>query len=132
MKLIPVRNKTATRPWQHVLEPLGGYLWLGAKLSVDDGSVESGHLDSAFNFGPELSSNRTVLQLVEEILKTWDGRWDDKSDPHAVHEAKLLNLATDKAFHLLNWHPVWNFEQTIAKTVDWYHSVAKSPTPRRN
>jgi CDP-glucose 4,6-dehydratase len=118
---IPVRNKVATRPWQHVLEPLSGYLWLAAQLSQP--STFNSQLCSAFNFGPALTSNRTVAALVQELLKHWPGRWEDRSDPHAVHEAKLLNLATDKAFHFLQWQPVWNFEQTIAKTVEWYRDV---------
>jgi CDP-glucose 4,6-dehydratase len=116
---IAVRNKVATRPWQHVLEPLSGYLWLGARLSTASSSPAS-PLTSAFNFGPALTSNRTVAALVQEVIKHWPGEWDDCSDPHAVHEAKLLNLATDKAFHFLQWEPVWNFEQTISKTVAWY------------
>jgi CDP-glucose 4,6-dehydratase len=141
---IPVRNKIATRPWQHVLEPLSGYLWLGACLEqsaveVEDGAVTlAGSADShlnlklqqlkalcgAFNFGPALGSNRTVAELVQEILKHWPGRWEDKSDPQAVHEAKLLNLATDKAHHFLGWSPVWNFESTISQTVDWYREIS--------
>lgn len=117
---IPVRNKVATRPWQHVLEPISGYLWLGACLANPQLSAFNSQLPSAFNFGPALSSNRTVADLVQEILKHWPGRWDDKSDPKAVHEAKLLNLATDKAYHFLNWAPVWSFSETIAQTANWY------------
>ena len=117
---IPVRNKVATRPWQHVLEPLSGYLWLAARLSSDAHTAGNSPLASAFNFGPALTSNCTVAALVQEILKHWPGKWEDRSDPKAVHEAKLLNLATDKAFHFLKWQPVWNFEQTIAQTVHWY------------
>jgi CDP-glucose 4,6-dehydratase len=125
---IPVRNKTATRPWQHVLEPLAGYLWLAACL---DRETPDGPLSSAFNFGPPLDSNRTVADLVVEILKHWPGQWEDLSDPKAVHEAKLLNLATDKAFHHLGWRPVWSFEETIARTVHWYQNArsARSVTP---
>lgn len=142
---IPVRNKVATRPWQHVLEPLSGYLWLGAALAAprsgtaDALSTPSSRdrnssavplrypaerYQSAFNFGPSLASNRTVAELVQEILKHWPGRWDDKSDPHAPHEAKLLNLATDKAHHLLGWSPAWPFAETMARTVDWYRQAA--------
>jgi CDP-glucose 4,6-dehydratase len=84
-------------------------------------------LASAFNFGPALASNRTVAQLVEEIIKHWPGSWQDKSDPRAVHEATLLNLATDKAFHLLHWAPVWSFEQTIARTIQWYRENQSNP-----
>lgn len=147
---IPVRNKVATRPWQHVLDPLSGYLWLGAQLAaasaaVQDSSSSSGSisgsgtgtqklnwqlerlkaLSSAFNFGPALSSNRTVAELVQEILKHWPGKWDDKSDPKAVHEAQLLNLATDKAHHFLGWSHAWNFSETIRETVEWYR-IAES------
>jgi CDP-glucose 4,6-dehydratase len=132
---IPVRNKIATRPWQHVLEPLSGYLWLGACMENpqltqlnSQLSALSSQLASPFNFGPALSSNRTVADLVQEILKHWPGRWDDKSDPKAVHEAKLLNLATDKAHHFLSWSPAWDFAQTIAQTVQWYREVDAAAT----
>ena len=118
---IPVRNKIATRPWQHVLEPLSAYLWLAAILAQPSLSpFETRLFESAFNVGPGLDSNRTVADLVAEVLKHWPGKWEDRSDPKAVHEAKLLNLAIDKAHHLLGWKPVWNFAETVAKTVRWY------------
>lgn len=117
---IPVRNKVATRPWQHVLEPLSGYLQLAAAIHTTSSNL----LCSAFNFGPALTSNRSVAELVHEVLKHWPGRWEDKTDPNAVHEAGLLNLATDKAFHLLNWRPVWTFEQCVERTVFWYRQCA--------
>ena len=121
---IPVRNKHATRPWQHVLEPLSGYLWLADCLyrnqSPDGGPPQS--LCSAFNFGPGLSSNRTVAEVVESILTHTGGTWIDRSDPNAPHEAGRLNLSTDKAFHQLKWSPRWNFETTIEKTATWYQS----------
>ena len=121
---IPVRNKTATRPWQHVLEPLSGYLWLAAVVSQPTlRPYDTGLFAAAFNFGPSLESNRTVAELVAEVLKYWPGGWEDKSGPEAVHEAKLLNLATDKAFHLLAWRPVWSFERAIAATVGWYRKA---------
>jgi CDP-glucose 4,6-dehydratase len=123
---IPVRNKVATRPWQHVLEPLSGYLWLGACLASPNLSPFYSKLASAFNFGPPLASNRTVAELVQEILKNWPGEWMDKSDPTAVHEAKLLNLATDKAHHLLGWAPVWPFAETVGSTIDWYREARVS------
>jgi CDP-glucose 4,6-dehydratase len=128
---IPVRNKIATRPWQHVLEPLSGYLAVGAALAGAPGFPFPQEVyRSSFNLGPNLASNRTVAELVQEILKHWPGRWEDRSDPNAVHEAKLLNLATDKAFHLLGWQPVWNFAETIAQTVTWYHAAETLATPR--
>lgn len=121
--VIPVRNKIATRPWQHVLEPLSGYLWLAACLHEPRLLASDSRLHSAFNFGPSPSSNRTVKELVEELLKHWPGRWEDRSDPKAVHEAKLLNLSTDKAGCLLKWRPVWDFQKTIAHTAGWYRDV---------
>jgi CDP-glucose 4,6-dehydratase len=68
-----------------------------------------------------------VRELEEEILKHWPGKWVDQSDPHAVHEAHLLHLATEKAFHLLDWKPVWDFGQCVEQTVRWYLAVGKSP-----
>lgn len=127
---IPVRNKIATRPWQHVLEPLSGYLWLGAALSRPElvrGNVAQ--LAGSFNFGPGLDSNRTVAALVEETLKTYPGTWVDQSDPCAVHEATLLNLSTDKAHHFLRWKPVWSFAETVAQTIQWYASVHQGTDP---
>ncbi len=84
------------------------------------GHPTSAPLRSAFNFGPNLTSNRTVAQLVEELIKHGPGTWEDRSDPQAPHEASKLNLAVDKAFHLLGWQPVWDFETTIARTAEWY------------
>ncbi len=121
---IPVRNKIATRPWQHVLEPLGGYLWLGACLARPELARLPAQLVGGFNFGPELASNRPVGELIGEILKHWPGSWEDHSDPHALHEATLLNLAIDKSRHVLRWHPVWNFSVTLAETVAWYRQAA--------
>jgi CDP-glucose 4,6-dehydratase len=117
---IVVRNKVATRPWQHVLEPLSGYLLLGAKLSTDE--TQPKLLASGFNFGPALLSNRSVADLVKEILKHWPGQVDYQFNHNAAHEANLLSLAIDKSQHLLGWYPVWTFEQTIAETVSWYIS----------
>ncbi len=120
-----VRNKTATRPWQHVLEPLSGYLLLAEKLSAGQDPA----LNGAFNFGPHLASNRTVAGLVVELLKHWEGRWIDRGDLNAPHEAGKLNLATDKAFHHLGWQPRWDFETTIEKTAAWYRSVHQGGDP---
>ena len=122
---ILVRNKVATRPWQHVLEPLSGYLWLAARLTSPQSPVLN-PLTSAFNFGPDHSANRTVAELVAEVLKHWPGRWEDKSDPKAVHEAGLLQLSTDKAHALLGWSPVWPFSTTVEQTVQWYRIVQAS------
>lgn len=111
---IDVRAPGSTRPWQHVLEPLGGYLLLAERLHADPS------LATAFNFGPDRSANRSVRQLVEEILCHWPGSWSDRSDPAARHEAKRLDLSTDRAYHQLGWLPRWGFETTVAETVAWY------------
>lgn len=117
-QIIKVRNRHATRPWQHVLEPLAGYLWLAACLrNANDDAVTT--LDS-FNFGPNLSSNRSVENLVREVLKHYSGAWDDCTQENQPHEANLLNLNIEKSHHLLHWHPVWDFEQAVKKTADWY------------
>lgn len=122
-----VRNPAAVRPWQHVLEPLGGYLWLGARLQgagVSSRAASQFSLSTAFNFGPAAASHRSVRELVEEMLLHWPGEWRDVSQPGALHEASLLHLSAEKARRMLGWEPTWNFEETIAATVDWYRAVA--------
>ena len=123
---IPVRNKVSTRPWQHVLEPLGGYLVLGAALASRRNFSD---YCSGFNFGPTPAANRTVKDLVVEILKSFRGKWIDKSDPNAVHEAGLLNLDSRKARKVLGWKPRWDFETTVKNTVEWYLAVAGFEEP---
>ena len=130
-EIIPVRNPQATRPWQHVLEPLSGYLLLAEEIYqalIEDKVGRLSQLCNAFNFGPLLSSNRTVENLVVEILHHWPGDWQDQSDPNAPHEAGLLNLVTDKACHQLGWQPRWNFETTIQRTVNWYRQTFDNPS----
>ena len=117
---IPIRNKFSTRPWQHVLEPLGGYLVLGAALAT---RLRFEDYAGGFNFGPDPKANRSVEELVNEILKTAKGSWADKSDPNAVHEAGLLNLDIRKAKRILGWSPKWGFGETVAKTVEWYMAM---------
>ncbi len=125
---IQVRNPSATRPWQHVLEPLSGYLWLGAMLT---GSIKLPRITSrtsastAFNFGPWAEANRSVQALVTEMLKHWPGEWCDTSQAGAMHEAGLLGLSIDKAYHMLQWQPVWNFTRNVQATAKWYHHVAQ-------
>ncbi|MFZ0615805.1 MAG: CDP-glucose 4,6-dehydratase [Chthoniobacterales bacterium] len=121
---IAVRNPWAVRPWQHVLEPLGGYLTLASALA------EKPTFATAFNFGPGPDSNRTVADLVTEILKHRSGSWTDASQLGALHEATLLNLSIEKAERLLGWKPKWGFDETINRTVTWYDQVhAGAVTP---
>ncbi|QNI83941.1 CDP-glucose 4/6-dehydratase [Synechococcus sp. PROS-7-1] len=112
---IPVRNPKATRPWQHVLEPLAGYLRLAQALLTEDKPP-----CEPFNFGPTLQSNRSVKELVATILECWPGTWVDQSDPTAPHEASLLHLQIDKAHHRLGWRPLWDFGITVRRTAHWY------------
>jgi CDP-glucose 4,6-dehydratase len=129
-----VRNKDATRPWQHVLDPLSGYLTLGAALwQIIDAktfnSAQANEICSAFNFGPNPESNRPVRSVVDEVLKHWPGEWIDRSDASAPHEAGLLNLNIEKAERLLQWRPVWDFQDAVARTVSWYRGVNERADP---
>lgn len=115
---IQLRNPYATRPWQHVLEPLSGYLTLAEQLSQwDEPRCEP------FNFGPQPNSNRNVQELVEEIFKHWQGEWAFVEEIKAPHEAQLLHLQIDKARTILEWSPFWDFRTTTAKTALWYKRV---------
>lgn len=123
---ISVRNPGATRPWQHVLEPLAGYLQLAEKLTADPQQ----HC-TAYNFGPEAEANRSVQELVEHLLEHWPGAagWRDSSDTTAPHEAGLLHLVADRARVQLGWYPRWNFAKTVARTADWYRRVHQGEAP---
>ena len=121
---ILVRRPEATRPWQHVLEPLGGYLLLAEKLAT----ACPAHA-SAFNFGPALEANRSVRELVETVLAHWPGSWQDLSDLTAPHEAGRLHLQIDKAHHQLGWQPRWSFAITLERTVAWYRAVNEGASP---
>jgi CDP-glucose 4,6-dehydratase len=129
---IPVRNSTSTRPWQHVLDPLRGYLMLGAgmdrELSAKPGRKRrpslADRLDSAFNFGPKARHNHSVRDLVEEILKSWPGKWHDASEQAPPPEAQYLNLATDKARRLLGWSCRYGFSEAVRKTIVWYREAS--------
>lgn len=121
---VPLRNPNSTRPWQHVLEPLSGYLVLAMNLDLDPRF----HGES-FNFGPLSQQNHSVQELVECMAKQWDQvRWRDISEYTVEpYESGLLKLNCDKALHELNWHAVMDFEETVEMTVEWYRSYYKSP-----
>lgn len=123
---ISVRNPHAVRPFQHVLDPLAGYLLLGAALQTQP------EARGAFNFGPGDASHQSVQALIKEILCHWPSAagWRDDSAPDAVHEAQLLRLATAKATEQLSWRPVWEFPQAVAETVLWYRQAAALATTR--
>jgi CDP-glucose 4,6-dehydratase len=114
---VPLRNPIATRPWQHVLEPLSGYLNLAIAL-YEDNSLHG----EAFNFGPPAYQNHSVGELVEEMALYWDKvRWVDVSANYGgPYESGLLKLNCDKALHHLKWRAVWGFKDTVRETVEWY------------
>lgn len=113
---IGVRNPRAVRPWQHVLEPLSGYLLLGKMLDIDPAAYST-----PFNFGPLPDDHLTVKELVETAISCWgSGKWTDQSGPEEVHEAGLLKLDITKARQQLNWQPVMNAKQAVSKTIGWY------------
>ena len=127
---IAIRNPVATRPWQHVLEPLAGYLLLAERLhrhQLSQPHTANPHA-SSYNFGPSTEANRPVRELVQEVLLHWPGTWLDQSDPSQPHEAGLLHLVSDKAHQELGWRPRWSFAQAVGHTVGWYrrrHNGAK-------
>jgi CDP-glucose 4,6-dehydratase len=114
---VDIRSPHATRPWQHVLEPLSGYLALAAHLEQ-----ESKNHGEAYNFGPSADQNYPVSKLIDEMSKYWDQiKWNDVSNKKGyVHEAGLLKLNCDKALFDLEWHSALQFEETVKMTVDWY------------
>ena len=132
---IGVRNPSATRPWQHVLEPLSGYLLLAQKLYEQQsaqqlsGSTQPNPYARAFNFGPSAEASRPVHQLIESLLGHWPGSWEDQSDPAAPHEAGLLHLVSDLAQQQLGWKPRWDFDTTLERTVNWYRAVHNGTSP---
>ena len=122
-----IRNPAAIRPWQHVLEPLAGYLMLAQHL------VEAGEIYAqAWNFGPNASSERNVGEVVSLLAKSWgnDARWRVDGGEQ-VHEAQFLKLDSSKAGTLLKWQPRLSLAQAIQHTVDWYLAHKKSASIRQ-
>lgn len=123
---LAVRNPRATRPWQHVLEPLAGYLLLGEQLLA--GRAECA---CAWNFGPDPDANLTVAELVARMAAHWPAlRFHTPESGDQPHEAGLLMLDSAKARRLLGWRPVWAVEETLARTAEWYRAFhAGEPVP---
>lgn len=126
---MPLRSPSATRPWQHVLEPLAAYLLLAERLSghpaPDHSAMDPHAYRTSFNIGPPLSSNQPVLRLVQEALRHWPAASPDLIQPApssgaALHEAGRLNLSSERAHHRLGWRPRWDFAATVAHTMAWY------------
>lgn len=125
---VQLRNPASVRPWQHVLEPLSGYLELGARL-LEPGGAAYG---DAWNFGPSPEDDATVRDVVERFLAAWGGgRWEDVSDPSQPHESHVLRLATERAKKRLGWQPRWRLDETIARTASWYRAYSDDPSSAR-
>jgi CDP-glucose 4,6-dehydratase len=121
-----VRHPSAVRPWQHVLEPLGGYLLLAERL------VESDGFATAWNFGPDDDDAVPVAAVVELVLGLWGGgRWEAAPDPTAPHEAGLLRLDATRARERLGWRPALTLKEAAELTVDWYRAATAGATPGR-
>jgi CDP-glucose 4,6-dehydratase len=114
-KPLMIRNPLATRPWQHVLEPLSGYLILAQAL-YEHGSVFA----SGWNFGPQDEDNRPVKEVVDLLISSWGdaARWE-KEGSEQPHEANLLKLDCSKSRAQLGWIPKWNLEMATQKIVQW-------------
>ena len=113
---IKVRNPGAVRPWQHVLEPIKGYLLVAGLLNKDPLKYSL-----AYNFGPEPEDHLQVRELVETAIKYWgQGKWEDISDSSQPHEAGLLKLDISRAKTELGWRPKLNADKTVNWTIDWY------------
>jgi CDP-glucose 4,6-dehydratase len=116
---IELRNPGATRPWQHVLEPLSGYILLASKL-YNEPEQHGG----SWNFGPSTSEVRTVEEVANSIIKHFGyGRVVNTGSKNKQHEANLLQLNCDKAHQILGWQPKWNIDETITATAQWYKTI---------
>ena len=121
---VPVRSPRSVRPWQHVLEPLCGYLTLARRMLLSDDAAWC----DAWNFGPIPGDEIPVCRLVEQFIAAWgEGRWSDVSDPSQPHEAAALRLSIDKALHQLSWRPQWSVAEAVRRTAAWFRRFYGKP-----
>ncbi len=123
-KIITIRNPNATRPWQHVLDPLSGYLKLAEKIFINNKE-----LTTSFNFGPQNDSNKKVVDLVRTAETFWPFSWEiiDTNDTNRFHEANFLGLEIKKIKEKIGWEPRWDFMRTVEKTFKWYKNYYNAP-----
>lgn len=122
---VPLRNPAAVRPWQHVLEPLGGYLTLAARMLTEAAPRWS----DAWNFGPPPGGDVSVAALAQQCLAAWGaGRWTAAGAARQPAEAAVLRLSIDKAVRELGWQPRWSLAETTWRTVQWYRAFYADPT----
>jgi len=121
-RAVQIRSPWATRPWQLVLEPLSGYLWLGARL-LGRGTGPVAPHGQAYNFGPAADVNNTVAEVVQALARHWPGFRSemDNAGQADMKECTLLKLCCDKALAHLGWKATLDFEETIRYTAEWYH-----------
>jgi CDP-glucose 4,6-dehydratase len=120
-----VRNPDSTRPWQHVLEPLSGYLTLAGRLLSDP---DPSKWAEAWNFGPLVTDEARVADLATAVVNAWgSGSWTTPIGTAPNIEAKTLRIAIDKAVSTLSWHPRWRLDETVHRTVDWYRHYYRDP-----
>lgn len=121
-KPVVIRNPNSVRPWQHVLEPVMGYLLLGANLEV-----EPIQFSQAFNFGPHLSDALSVEEMLKLAIRSWGGGlFKVEKEENQPHEAGLLKLDISKAISELQWQPKMNAEKAVSMTMDWYREFTKN------
>ena len=120
---VEIRSPEATRPWQHVLECLSGYLLLGQRLLQGHGSIAD-----AWNFGPGTDGNRTVGSVLRSMQSHWPNLQWHQTSAVQPHETTLLQLDSTRSQRLLNWQPVWTIDQGLAATADWYHRFYRDGT----
>jgi CDP-glucose 4,6-dehydratase len=117
--VLQVRNPHAVRPWQHVLEPLHGYLILAERLYHDPTAFSE-----PWNFGPEPDDSVTVGTVLDLVTRHWpEIKWRPVSEVQPLHESRWLYLDCSKARHRLGWRPRWNLQHAVEKTVSWYLAV---------
>ncbi len=120
-----VRHPNSTRPWQHVLEPLSGYLKLASRLLHDE---HVGKWAGAWNFGPWVTDEAKVADLATAVVDAWgSGRWIVAGDATPNVEATTLRIAIDKAVSTLGWEPRWHLRETVRRTIDWYRHYYHDP-----
>lgn len=115
---VAVRHPDAVRPWQHVLEPLSGYLLIGSLLTGSPAAA------GPWNFGPGPAGERTVAELCDRVIESWGGGEWSAVEGVGPYESRTLRLSIEKVQRELGWRPTWSFETAVAKTVDWYKAAA--------
>ena len=127
---VHIRRPEAVRPWQHVLEPLAGYLELAERLHPDAPVATRRHASRGWNFGPRPEDAQPVRVVVDTMLEAWgEGTWIDGSSPQDPPESATLRLSIDQALTQLHWRPRWALAQTLAATVEGYRALASAQTP---